>query len=152
MNTAVAQATFTTSTSVSGDAAAMSPIWIVVWLVLTVALVVAVWKIFVKAGQPGWASLIPLYNTIVLLRITGKSGWWVLGLMVPFLNFFVLVRLVFNLATVFGRGMGFGFGLLFLSPIFILILAFGDAQYVGLKGSHTPPVAPGGFAPAPVAP
>src|SRR5919199_1387501 len=93
------------------------------WLGFVVLLLVAYWRIFAKAGQPGWASLIPVYNLVTLLRITGRSGWWTLGFFVPFLNFFVFIRLVFDLATSFGRGVGFGFGLLFLSPIFIPLLA-----------------------------
>jgi hypothetical protein len=121
----------------SSAAAGGSIIFSIVWLAVSIALLVALWKLFVKAGQPGWACLIPIYNTIVLLRITGRSAWWVLGLMVPFLNIFVIIRLVFDLAKVFGRGVGFGFGLLFLSPIFIAILGFGNAQYVGPGGGRT---------------
>jgi len=122
----LAQTTANSSASVAG-----SIFGLLVWLVVTVLLVVALWKIFVKAGQPGWASLIPIYNTVVMLRMTGHSGWWFLGMLVPFLNFFVIIRLIFNLASVFGRSVSFGFGLLFLSPIFIMVLAFGKSRYVG---------------------
>jgi uncharacterized protein DUF5684 len=137
----------------SGDAAAAGAgggIFSIVWLVVVVAMIAAMWKIFTKAGQPGWAAIIPLYNYIVLFRITGKSAWWILGLMVPILNFYVAIRLVFNLASVFGRGIGFGFGLLFLFPIFAMILGFGDAVYVGPNGNRQPVAA--GYAPAPLAP
>ena len=109
----------------------MEALWTVVWLAVTVVLVVAMWKLFTKAGRPGWASLIPFYNMVNLLQISGRSGWWLLALWVPFLNFFVAIRLVFDLAKAFGKGVGFGFGLLFLSPVFIPVLAFGDARYVG---------------------
>jgi hypothetical protein len=105
---------------------------------LTIALIavilVAYWQMFTKAGQPGWASLIPVYNIVKLLHITGRSGWWILGMFVPLLNVFVFIRLVFDLAGAFGRGIGFGFGLLLLSPIFIPLLAFGNSRYVG-RGS-----------------
>ena len=103
----------------------------VVWLGLTVMLIVAMWRIFAKAGVPGWVSLIPVYNLVKMLHITGRSGWWILGMFVPFLGVFVAIRLVFDLASAFGRGVGFGFGLLLLAPIFIPILGFGDARYVG---------------------
>src|ERR1700674_1388919 len=114
MNLIMAQVSVTTSTSGDVGTAAGGGIFSIIWLVVVVAMIAAMWKIFTKAGQPGWAAIIPLYNYIVLFRITGKSAWWILGLMVPFLNFYVAIRLVFNLASVFGRGIGFGFGLLFL--------------------------------------
>ena len=110
MNTVIAQSSVTTTGSVDAGA---SLVGTVIWLAITVALVVALWKLFVKAGRPGWATLIPIYNTVTLLQITGRSGWWLLGFLVPFLNIFVAIRLVFDLAKVFGRGIGFGFGLLF---------------------------------------
>src|SRR3979490_297961 len=103
MTIALAQATASTS----ADAGGGSIIGTVIYLALMVALIAGVWKMFSKAGQPGWASLIPFYNTIVMLRITGKSGWWILGLMVPLLNFYVIIRLIFDLARVYGRGIGF---------------------------------------------
>jgi len=149
MNTVLAQVTVTTSSS--GDMGAVSPIVWVVYLIFLVAMIAAVWRIFTKAGRPGWASIIPIYNTIVMLQITGKSAWWILGLLVPFLNIFVGIRLIFNLASVFGRGIGFGFGLLFLSPIFLLILGFGKSEYVGPNGSGRATAASGGYAAAPMA-
>jgi uncharacterized protein DUF5684 len=106
-----------------------------IWLGLTVALVIAQWRIFAKAGVPGWACLIPVYNVVKLLHITGRSGWWLLGLCVPFLNVFVLIRTMFDLAGAFGRGVGFGFGLLLLGPIFVPILGFGGARYIGRGGA-----------------
>lgn len=124
----LAQATANSGSALGGA------IGTVLWLAITIVLIVAAWRLFEKAGRPGWASLIPIYNTIVMLQITGQSGWWILGLFVPFLNFFVIIRLIFNLATVFGRSVAFGFGLLFLAPIFLCILAFGDARYVGFDG------------------
>jgi hypothetical protein len=110
------------------------------WLAVCILLIVANWRIFEKAGQPGWASIIPIYNVITLLRITGRSGWWFLGFCVPFLNLFVVIRLVFELAGAFGRGVGFGFGLLFLSPIFLPVLAFSDARYIGRTAGQAAPL------------
>lgn len=149
MSTVIAQATVTTSTS--GDVG-IGIVGTIVWLAVVVVMLVAAWKVFAKAGRPGWASLIPIYNSITMLQITGRSGWWILGLCVPFLNIFVAIRLVFELAKVFGRGVGFGFGLLFLFPIFVLILAFGDAQYVGPGGNRATAFPAAGTAPAPIAP
>jgi len=148
MHTVFAQVTTSTSSGAVGGSIVAS----LIWLVVVVARVVALWKVFQKAGQPGWAVLIPIYNYVVMFRITGRSPWWLLGMFVPFLNIFVAIRLVFDLARVFGRGVGFGFGLLFLFPIFVLMLAFGDAQYVGPAGQQPTPLASGGFASAPLAP
>ena len=96
---------------------------------------VAYWRLFVKAGEPGWASLIPIYNVVKLLRISGRSGWWVLGMCVPFLNLFVLIRFGLDLARAFGRSVGFGIGVLLLPLVFIPILAFGSSEYVGRPAS-----------------
>ena len=112
MYTVLAQVTTTSSGSVPAEVVGGSIIGTLVWLAITVALLVGIWKLFAKAGRPGWASLIPIYNLVTWLQITGRSGWWVLGMMVPFLNIFVAIRLVFDLARVYGRGVGFGFGLL----------------------------------------
>jgi hypothetical protein len=109
----------------------MAVVYGVVPLAFVVVLIAAYWRIFAKAGRPGWASLIPIYNVVTLLHITGRSGWWILGMCVPLLNVFVWIRLVFELARAFGRGIGFGFGLLLLSPIFVPVLGFGGSQYVG---------------------
>jgi uncharacterized membrane protein len=144
MHTVLAQATTNSGGGIGSAIAGL------VWLVVVVAMLAAMWKLYVKAGHPGWAALIPIYNYIVMFRITGRSPWWLLGLFVPFLNFFVAIRLVFDLAKAFGRGIGFGFGLLFLFPIFVMILAFGDAHYVGRDGGQ--PLPTGGLATAPLAP
>lgn len=96
-------------------------------LAFFVLMIVAQWKIHTKAGQPGWAMFIPIYNVIVWLRICGRPWYWLL-LMIPL--FFILpIILCFDLAKRFGQGVGFGFGILFLGFIFIPILAFGDAKY-----------------------
>jgi len=149
MNTLIAQVT-TSSSDASAGAAIGGGIATLVWLVVVVAMIAGLWKLFTKAGRPGWAAIIPFYNYVVMFQVTGRSPWWVLGLFVPFLNIFVAIRLVFDLAKVFGRGIGFGFGLLFLFPIFMLILAFGNAEYVGRDGHRPAPVGSGGFAPAPL--
>src|SRR5258708_5131673 len=114
MTIALAQATASTS----ADAGGGSIIGSVIWLAITIALIAAVWKLFTKAGQPGWAAIIPIYNTITLLRITGRSGWWILGMMVPLFNFYVIIRMVFDLARVYGLGAGLGFRRWLLRPIF----------------------------------
>ena len=108
-------------------------------------LLVARWKLYTKAGRPGWAALIPIYSTVVFCQICGRSGWLTLALMIPGVNVIVSIMLTVDLARVFGRGTGFVFGLIFLSPIFFPILAFGSSRYVGrpsgLSGMTAPSLA-----------
>src|SRR5215208_609412 len=108
-----------------------SPIAMIFGLLIALVLIVAMWKVFTKAGQPGWASIIPLYNWYILCKIVGRPGWWVILLLIPFLNFIVAIILCIDLAKSFGKGVGFGLGLAFLGVIFFPILGFGSAQYQG---------------------
>lgn len=94
-------------------------------------LVVSNWFIYQKANVPGWASLVPVYNLVKLLEIIGKPTWWVLLMFIPFVNLVLYFIINFKLARVFGKGTGFGFGMVFLPFIFYPILAFGSAQYTG---------------------
>jgi hypothetical protein len=89
------------------------------------------WKIFTKAGQPGWAILIPFYNIYIMLKIAGKPGWWLILLLIPLVNFIIMILMIVGIAQNFGKGTGFILGLIFLTPIFIPILALGDATYTG---------------------
>jgi len=98
---------------------------------LCVVMIVAYWKIFTKAGKPGWASLIPFYNYYTLFQVAGMNGWMFLLLCLPIVNVVVLIMLYINLAKAFGKSGGFAAGLIFLNTIFLLILAFGSSTYVG---------------------
>ena len=90
---------------------------------------VPLWKIFVKAGKPGWACLIPIYNIIVLLEIVGKPAWWIILLILPFVNIVFEIWVANLLSLRFGKSEGFTVGLILLPYIFIPILGYGDAQY-----------------------
>jgi len=98
-------------------------------LAVILVMIIAVWKVFTKAGQPGWACLVPIYNIIVYLRIAGKPAWWIILFIIPLVNFIVALFVCLGLAKNFGKSGGFAVGLWLLGPIFILILAFGDAKY-----------------------
>ncbi|MDP3069227.1 MAG: DUF5684 domain-containing protein [Opitutaceae bacterium] len=89
------------------------------------------WQVFAKAGQPGWAILVPFYNIYVLTQIVGRPWWWLLLCLVPFVSIVIAIILCIDLAKAFGRGAGFGVGLFFLSPIFMCILGFGSDTYKG---------------------
>lgn len=92
---------------------------------------ICMWKIFVKAGRPGWAALIPFYNLYVEIEIVGLPWWLFLLTFVPGANTVVAILILINLANVFGKSAGFAVGLIFLSFVFIPILAFDDSKYIG---------------------
>ena len=102
-----------------------------IWLAVAVLMTAAMWKVFTKAGQPGWAAIIPLYNAYVFLKIAGKPGWWLILLLVPGLNVIFGIIALAAFAQNFGKGAGFIMGLIFLPVIFCPILAFSDARYIG---------------------
>ena len=102
----------------------------IVYLAIIGLMIASMWKVYAKAGQPGWAAIVPVYNIIVLLKIAGRPTWWLALLFVPFAGLAFIV-IPFDLAKKFGKSGGFGAGLLLLAPIFYPILAFGSAQYVG---------------------
>lgn len=107
--------------------------------------IIAMWKIFTKAGKPGWAAIVPVYNMVVLYQIVGLNPLLLLiliGAIIPFVNFLVMIAFfVLNiissirLAKVFGKGTGFAVGLIFLPFIFQLILAFDKSEYVGVEAA-----------------
>ena len=116
-------------------AGAMGVGGMIFFVVLGLFMIATFWKLFEKAGQPGWAALIPIYNIFVLLKIAGKPAWWFILFLIPFVNFIVIIMVAISLAERFGKGTGFGIGLAFLGVIFYPILAFGDAQYNGPQAS-----------------
>lgn len=121
--------TTTTTTGVSPLGAAMGAGMMICWLVIILLVVIGMWKVFVKAGKPGWAAIIPIYNMIVLLEVAGKPLWWFILLLIPFVNLIVAIIVLIALARNFGKGIGFALGLVILPFIFYPILGFGDARY-----------------------
>lgn len=99
------------------------------WLAWLVLILVAGWKMYVKAGQQGWVSLIPILNILGLLKIVHRPWWWILLMLIPFVNFVVVIILMLDLAKAFGKGVGTALLLILLTPIGYLLLGFGDAQY-----------------------
>jgi hypothetical protein len=119
--------------AIGAAGAAVGGVIAIIYLAVIVISVISLWKIFTKAGEPGWAAIVPIYNLIVLIKIVGKPLWWIVLLIIPCVNFIILILLSLELAKAFGKSGGFGVGLALLSPIFLPILAFGDARYVGTK-------------------
>ena len=104
-------------------------------MVAMIVIIAGVWKTFSKAGKPGWACLIPIYNLVVMLQIGGRPIWWLILMFVPFVNLIIALMIGIDIAKAFGKGAGFGLGLTFLWFIFYPILGFGSAEYVGAE-SH----------------
>jgi len=103
-------------------------------LAILVVVIAGMWKAFEKAGQPGWACLIPIYNFYVMIKIGGKPGWWLILMLIPVVNIVYYIWTVNMISKSFGKDEGFTVGLILLGIVFWPILGFGDAKYVGPYG------------------
>lgn len=103
----------------------------IIYLGIIVLVIASMWKVFVKAGKPGWAAIVPIYNIVVLLEIIGRPIWWIVLFLIPIVSLVVALLIFIDLAKAFGKGAGFGVGLALLGFIFLPMLAFGDATYQG---------------------
>ena len=106
-------------------------IGLVIYLGIVVLMIASMWKVFAKAGQPGWAAIIPIYNVIVLLQIAKRPIWWIILLLIPLVNLIIAFVVLFDVSKNFGKGIGMALLLFFLGIIGWPVLAFGDARYQG---------------------
>lgn len=109
-------------------------ITIVVWLLvlaLTLVSIAGMWKVFSKAGEPGWGAIVPIYNVYLLVKIAGREWWWLLLAMIPFIGWIFAIIVFIDVAKSFGKGVGYGLGLYFLGFIFFPLLGFSDEEYLG---------------------
>lgn len=107
-------------------------------LVVLVPTIIGLWKTFTKAHQPGWAAIVPIYNTVVLLKIVGRPVWWILLLFVPLLNLLVTLVVFVDLAKAFGKDVMFGVLTWLFTPIMLLIIAFNkEIEYKGAVAEGT---------------
>jgi hypothetical protein len=118
-------ATTTTESSMSTTS------WIIILAIALIG-IIAMWRVFEKAKQPGWASIIPIYNIYVLLKIANRPGWWLLLYLIPFVNIITHAVVSVDIAKAFGKSSTFGIvGLWIFSAIGFLILGYGSATYKG---------------------
>lgn len=118
---------------VNSAAAGGSIVGGIIMLAIVLFLVASIWKMFVKAGEPGWAAIVPIYNLVVMLKISGKPVWWIILFLIPGINFIMSILTSLGTAEKFGKSAGFGIGIAFLPFIFLPILGFGSATYIGPK-------------------
>lgn len=109
-------------------------VMMMVWLVLAVVFIIGMWKVFSKAGKPGWACLVPIYNLIVMLEIVGRPIWWLLLMFIPLVNIAFIIIVYIDLAKSFGQSALFAL-LFFVGGIGFLLLGFGNYRYVGPAGA-----------------
>jgi hypothetical protein len=120
-------------TAVTVGITTLGLVFVLLWLGLLILMIAGFWRVFSKAGQPGWACIIPILNAYFFFKIAGKPGWWLLLLIIPIVNVVILIIATIELARNFGKGTGFAIGLLLLPAIFYLILGFGSATYQGAR-------------------
>ncbi len=122
----------------TGASLAVLGVMFLVYIPIIVLMVAAMWKLFTKAGKPGWAALVPIYSTIVSLEMVGMPLWWLA--IAIFIGPVYMVFFCINLAKSFGKDTTYALGLIFLPIIFVPMLAFGKSQYQGpvVAGSTNP--------------
>ena len=124
------QYTSNTSSSSSGGGVGVL-FFFVIYAAVIVLVIAGMWKMFVKAGQQGWLSIIPILNTYVIIKLAGREGWWILLFLIPCVNIVVAIIVYMDLAQKYGKSAAYGLGLVFLPFIFIPMLGFGSATYQG---------------------
>lgn len=109
----------------------MGLVFLILWIALIVLIIAGLWKMFEKAGKPGWGAIIPIFNVYLLCKMVGRPGWWVLLYFIPIVNIVVSAVVALEVAKSFGKSVLFGVGVWLLPCFFMPILGFGSAQYQG---------------------
>jgi len=105
---------------------------IILYLVFILFVIAGIWKTFEKAGQPGWACIIPFYNYYIMAKMGGVKNWWLI--FIPLVNIYIIIVILHGVSKAFGKDAGYTVGLIFLGFIFWPMLGFGDARYIGPNG------------------
>jgi hypothetical protein len=125
----------TQSTGVGLVALVALLVYVAVIIGIAVLVIGGWWKVFSKAGKPGWAAIVPIYNIIIMLEIAGKPIWWILLCLIPVVNLIIIIIVMVEIAKAFGHGVGFAIGMILLGFIFVPILGFGSSQYIGARSA-----------------
>ena len=145
----VSDYSYTTDAATTGSSSVSLAVFFLLYLPLIIIMVASYWKIFTKAGRPGWVALIPLYREWVVIEMIGKPAWWFLMLFIPIVNIVFAIMMYNELAKTFGKGAGFVVLMIFLPFIAFPILGFGKSRYTAPAGAAgtgsagvTPPTPP----------
>lgn len=106
-------------------------VMMLLYIAAIVGTIAGLWMVFTKAKKPGWAAIVPIYNIVVLLEIIGKPIWWIVLFLIPCVNIVISFIVFIALAERFGKSQGFGIGLALLPFIFLPMLGFSNAKYLG---------------------
>lgn len=118
--------------SVNGSSG-ISPGVVIAYIIVLAIVIAGMWKTYKKANQPGWAAIVPVYNTYISVKIAGRPWWWLLLFFIPFVNIIIAIIVSNDIAKAFGKGVSYTLLLVFLPFIGWPMLGFGDAKYKGLK-------------------
>jgi len=113
----------------SGSGSGLGVAFWIFYFAFIIFFIVVMWKIFEKAGKPGWGCIVPIYNIILQLEIAGRPIWWIFLMFIPFVNAVVGIIIILDIAKAFGKGTGFAVGMIFLPIIFFPVLAFDSSEY-----------------------
>lgn len=96
-----------------------------------IAYIAGMWKVFEKAGQPGWGALVPILNILYMLDMADRETWWIILFFIPVINGLIFIVINIDIAKNFGKGPGYGLAMWLLPFVFWPLLGFGDETYVG---------------------
>ena len=114
---------------VAASSSSGAGVLIVIYLAIVILYVAAYWRLFAKAGEPGWGAIVPIYNLYLYCKIAGRPEWWLILFFIPLVNIVFALILAMDIAKAFSKSSGFGIGIWLLSFIFVPILGFGQAVY-----------------------
>ena len=121
---------------IASSGAGVFVLFFIIYLAVVIFMIAGTWKMFEKAGKPGWAAIIPFYNSWTMCQVAKRPGWWFVLLLIPIVNVVIWVIVAIDAAKAFGKGTGFGVLTVFFPYICFTILGFSDARYEGVASTN----------------